>query len=313
MLAHTSMTIRVFCILSGIYITASATAASESFCPNGNTPNPAVIWCDSFEDNDLPASGNIGDNYYEFDSANGTHRRSNNDSIHGQYALQAEWLPGQTDAGHLIRTFGRSPVNSQSHSDRDFKEIYWRMYLKYPEGSTGRPHKLSRVTSFATTNRAQSMIAHIWRSNSNEKIYVIDPATGIDDTNQLATTQYNDFANLSFLGLRESSVAIENNRWYCIEARVKLNNANKSDGIFELWIDEQKVASRKDLDWVGNWNNYGINSLFISHWWNGGSDAPTTQRRYIDALVISQTPIGCLNSPALAPPSPPNSIKLRTE
>ena len=309
MLKNTLLVTIKFLTFSFIYIINGAALANpENMCPGGASPNPLVIWCDSFEDDNVPPGGNISDNYFEFDDNNGDHVRINTESIHGQSSLRARWQPGETDAGHLVRNFGRNPLGTQSHDGTDFKEIYWRMYVKHPAGAVGRPYKLSRATSFATTNRAQSMIAHVWRSNTKERIYAIDPATGINSSSQLATTKWNDFTNLKWLGLRESNTPIDNNQWYCIEARVKLNSTGQSDGIFQLWIDDNLEASHTDLNWVGDWQDFGINSLFISHWWNGGSTSSIVEERYIDALIISQSRIGCLNSPPITPPKPPSNV-----
>ena len=49
------------------------------------------------------------------------------------------------------------------------------------------------------------------------------------------------------------------------------------------------------MDWVGNWQDFAINALHISNWWNEGS--PVDQSRYLDALVISKARIGCLGRP----------------
>ena len=63
-------------------------------------------------------------------------------------------------------------------------------------------------------------------------------------------------------------------------------------------------AGRSDLNWVGSWTDYGINAVFFSHYW--GATSPKEQERYLDALVISTQPVGCLDSGP--PPSPPSGL-----
>jgi hypothetical protein len=82
------------------------------------------------------------------------------------------------------------------------------------------------------------------------------------------------------------------NRGYCIEAHVKLNDPGQSNGIQEFWIDGQLKASRKDLDFVRSYVVYGINAIFFENYWNSGS--PTQQERYFDNIVVSTQRIGCL-------------------
>jgi hypothetical protein len=275
--------------------------AAEPFCPKGSSPSPNVIWCDSFEDEDLAPNGTVGGNYFEFDTDNGDHARINTEHVDGQYALRARWQAGEVDAGHFVRNFGRNPIGSQSHTQQDFGEIYWRFYFKLQDGFTGFPDKYTRATIFAGSNWQQAMIAHVWADSNAKQFLLMDPASGINSQGQLATTGWNDFANLTWLGAKRGTTALQPGRWYCLESHVRLNTAGQADGVFEFWLDGNLEASRRDLDWVKNWTGYGINSVFISHYWNNGS--PTTQERYLDALVISTQRIGCLNSTRPLPPT----------
>jgi Polysaccharide lyase 14 len=281
------------------------THAAEPFCPKGSSPSPSVIWCDSFEDEDLAPNGTVGGNYFEFDTDNGDHARISTEHVHGQYALRARWQAGEVDAGHFIYNFGRNPLGSQSHNQQDFREIYWRFYAKLQAGFVGFPDKYTRATSFAGTNWQQAMIAHLWADSSARQFLMMDPASGINNQSQLVTTQWNDFNNLTWLGARRGTTALQAGRWYCIEAHVKLNNPGQSDGVFEFWIDNNLEARRADLNWVKSWTDYGINAVMFSDYWNAGS--PQTQERYLDAVVISTQQIGCIGSR----PNPPTNFKVQ--
>ena len=281
--------------------------AAETSCPKGSNPDPDVIWCDSFEDEDLGPGDTIGENYFNFnvgtDPENMT--RTNAQSAHGNYALKHHWNAGAGSGGtgSFMRTFGRNPVNSLSHSTEDFDEIYWRLYVKLQAGFSGQPNKLTRATIFAGTSWEQAMIAHIWAPNNGP--LEIDPASGIDTNNQLVSTGWNDFANLQFLGKVKDDSLLVADTWYCLEAHVKLNTPGQSDGVFEFWRDGVLQAGRTDLNWVGSWGDYGINTIMISNYWNETS--PIEQERYIDALVISTKRIGCLG----AKPKPPNNVTVQ--
>ncbi|HEX3988050.1 MAG TPA: hypothetical protein VHZ30_01385, partial [Verrucomicrobiae bacterium] len=106
--------------------------------------------------------------------------------------------------------------------------------------------------------------------------------------------RYNDFDHLKWLGLRNGHTPIfspaESGRWVCVESHIKLNKPGFSDGIFELWVDDQLEASRTNLDWQGTWSDYAINAVFLENYWNEGS--VKRQARWFDNFVISTRPIG---------------------
>lgn len=289
--------VAVFAI--GICTVSPVALASE--CQNTGLPPGSVIWCDSFEDEDLPVSGQLADSYFDFDADDGDHARTTADSFDGQYSLRQRWQAGEVSAGAMMRTFGRNPVMSHSHSNTDFREIYWRLYVKYEPGFQGFPDKLSRATVFSDSAWSQAMIGHVWLDENNRQFLSIDPASGTDTAGNLLTTKWNDFANLRWLGKRTSSVPLRTGVWQCVEARVVLNSAAANDGIFTMWLDGDLVAERTDLNWLGNYTDYGLNTVMISAYWNGGS--PAAQERYIDSFIIATTRIGCG-----VRPNPPDNL-----
>lgn len=271
--------------------------AVEPPCLGGTSPDPAVLWCDDF-DNGIP----LDQKYFEYDNDGGDFIPVAGQGIAGSVGMQVIWQSGEIDAGDFKRTFGRNPVHSQSHMGTDFREIYWREYLRMADGWTGNPNKLSRATILATTGWAQAMIAHLWGGSSD--YLVIDPATGIDASGNLMTTKYNDFSNLRWLGARTGTTPIfspsVSGAWRCIETHVKLNAPGSSDGVFEFWIDGVPETTRTDLNWVGTWQTYGINAVFFENYWNAG--APDRRMRYMDNVVIATRRIGCLDT--MSPKAP---------
>lgn len=288
---------------------ATRAEAAEAICPKGASPDPAVIWCDGFEDADIGPGGTVAQNYFDYNDTSGSMARTPAEHAEGSYALGVHWAAGQVSAGSMIRTFGRAGVRSQGRSTEDFREIYWRIYVKLQDGFQGQPDKITRATSFANSNWAQGMIAHIWEPNG--AVLQIDPATGIDSSGHLATTQWNDFANLTWLGIKRGPSGFTPGKWQCMEAHVRLNTPGSSDGVFEYWLDGALQASRTDLNWVGTWTDYGINAVMIENYW--GATSPKAQNRYLDALVISSKPIGCLGTVVAdtIPPAAPTGVRVQ--
>jgi hypothetical protein len=257
------------------------------------TPQTGWIWCDDFE------SDRLG-NYFEVATDGGSLARAPSVGRNGSWGIRGRFASGQLSAGSLKLAFGRTPGSYFRPVDagtKDYREIYWRFYVKHaPTWSGGGGDKLARLTIFAGENWAQAMIAHVWSgSGADRDFLVVDPASGTDASGTLRTTQYNDFGNLRWLGAARGNTPIFDashvGQWYCIESHVRLNTAGQSNGIFELWINGQPEAARTGLNWIGSYSAYGLNALFIENFWNDGS--PTTQERYFDDLVVSESRIGC--------------------
>jgi hypothetical protein len=297
-----SLVLPALAALAGAGAGALPAQAAESFCPKGASPDPAVIWCDGFEDSDLGPGGTVAENYFDYNDNGGSMVRTTAEHAEGSNAMRVHWAAGQVSAGSMIRTFGRAGVRSQGRSTEDFRDVYWRIYVKLQDGFQGQPDKLTRATSFATSSWAQAMIAHIWEPNG--AVLQLDPATGIDSSGHLATTQWNDLANVNWLGITRGPSGFTPGAWQCLEAHVKLNTPGSSDGVFEFWLDGALQARRADLNWVGTWTDYGINAVMFSNYWGAGS--PKAQDRYLDAMVVSSKPIGCLGT-VIADTTPPDS------
>ena len=291
----------VFCVGSTL---AQISRASE--CSTISLPVGDVLWCDSFENEDLPQSGNFADSYFDFTDNTGGQRlgRSTNEAFGGSYSIRQAWNVGETNPGWFYRTFGRSPVSTQSHSQMDFREIYWRFYVKYPPGTTEFPAKLTRNMVFGTNTPGwgEAMVGHVWLG-ANASL-MLDPASGTDAAGNLLAQRINDYQR--WLGQKQSTIPIAVNQWQCHEVHVALNSPGSNDGVFELWLDGQLAAGQYNLNWVGAYDDYGINAVLIEAYWNGG--APVATERYIDNYVIATGPIGCDTSTAAVRPRAPTQL-----
>lgn len=282
--------------------------AKEAFCPGGSQPDTNIIWCDSFENDELGPNGTIAEKYFEYNNDEGDYVRINSEAAHGQHALRTRWQQGEVSAGSFQLNFGQSPLTSQVAAGTHFTEIYWRYYMKLEDGFIGFPDKSSRLWIIANNQWAIALAAHVWAHGVDRAFLAIDPATGINNQSQLVPRQKSDgFA--AWLGLVKADTPLQVGRWHCVEAHVKLNSAGQQNGVFELWLDDKAVASKTAMNWVGSWSDYGLNSLLFSNYWNGGS--PAAQERYFDALVVSTARIGCLDSNGrLSPPKPPENLSI---
>jgi len=279
--------ISVVLLLAGLAVVSG----SANECDNWQTLHPEWIFCDDFEsDTALVRDGR----YFEYDNDSGDFIPLNGVGFDGSKGMRVIFQAGEVSAGSLHLGFGRNPnvyMNKGIRDTEDFREIYYRMYLRMEPGWVGSPAKLSRATSFSSaTSWAQAMIAHLWSSGN---YLLVDPASGVEN-GVVVTTKYNDFANLHWLGYQAGLTPIfdslHDGIWYCIEHHIKLNDPGQSNGVQEFWIDGNLEARRDGLNFVDTWTDYAINAVFFENYWNSGS--PVTQERYFDNIVVSTQPIG---------------------
>lgn len=268
--------------------------SNSNECNDYVTSHPDWIFCDDFESDDAL----VGDKrYYEHDNNDGDFIPVANAGIDNSKGMQTIWQSGEIDAGHLSLGFGRNPssyMNRNIHSDKDFREIYYRMYVKHGPGWEGNPYKLSRTSVVSSSDWSQAMIAHLWISNSLNDTLAVDPTSCVTN-GVVQCSGWNDTSHLQWLGQVEGSYPIfstENSgQWNCIEVHVKLNDPGQSNGIHEYWIDGALQARASNLNFIDTYTEYGLNHLSFENYWNGGS--PLTQQRYFDNIVVSTSPIGC--------------------
>jgi len=287
---------------------------AEDECENWEILHPEWIFCDDFE-SDAPMVGQ--GRYFEYSDLGGDFVPVEGLGVDGSKGMRGIYRPGVTSAGSVKLGFGRNPNNYMNRGIRtteDFREIYYRMYLKMQDGwigrnpeakpGTGYSCKLSRATSFASSaDWRQAMIAHLWTGGYG---LAVDPASGVEN-GVVVTTKYNDFANLHWLGnvngITPIFDSLHDDTWYCIEMRVKLNDPGLSNGIQQYWIDGQLEATSGGLNFVDTWTDYGINAIFLENYWNEAEvegeqykvTTPVVQERYFDNFVVSTQPIGCLD------------------
>jgi len=277
--------------------TVTITAPVAGLANECDSPQAGWIWCDDFDQNRLTS-------YFEFETAGGLFARVAAVGNDGSYGMRAHWNAGTVSAGALHLAIGRTPQSyfapaGAGAGTTDYREIYWRVFVKNQAGWTGGgADKLSRAMIFASNSSwAQAMIAHVWSGDNAASLnmLMIDPARGTDALGNLVTTGYNDFAHLTWIGAVHGTnplfSAANVGVWHCVEAHVRLNDAGSSNGLQEMWIDGVLDAQRTGLNWVGSYNAYGINAVFLENYWNAGS--PASQDRFMDNFVVSTQRIGC--------------------
>jgi hypothetical protein len=280
-------------------------------CPsNWKTLHPEWIWCDDFETNKTAS-------YFE---STGPFNRTAGVGFNGSYGMQSTWTSGLADGGSLKLAFGLTPQGSGLvppagvDTTTKFREIYYRVYLKTQIGwvnpNSPNNSKLVRAMVMSSSDWSQAMVAHVWSDETNNAFLMSDPVNCVSGST-VRCAGYNDFADFIWLGGSRGTTAIfvapNLGTWKCIEHHVKLNDAGQSNGVSEFWIDDHLEASRADLDFVGSYSAFGINSVFFENYINNGS--PQAQSRYWDNIVVSTKRVGC--NPGSNTLPPPENLRIR--
>ncbi len=274
---------------------ARDTATNHPAAHECTATRPEWIFCDDFESRDLSR-------YFEYSNPDSSFILADSVGVLGSNGMRVRFRKRQVDAGSLKVAFGRTPSAYMHPVDSGttiYRDIYWRMYVRNDSNWTGGGgDKLSRAQVLTSPTWNQAMGAPVWSSGGTvpgANYLTIDPYSGTDSAGTVVTTTYNDFPHLRWLGAVRARTPIFDSthvgRWYCVEAHVRLNDPDRANGIFELWTDDWLEARRTDINWVGRFTDYGLNTVFFENYWNAGS--PVTQSRYIDNIVISTRRIGC--------------------
>jgi len=262
-------------------------------CDDWQTLHPEWIFCDDFEvESTFVRTGR----YFEYDSDGGDFIPVEGVGLDESIGMRVIFQAGEQTAGGFKLAFGRNPnsyMDKGIRDNEDFRDVYYRMYLKMQDGWVGSPAKLSRATCFSSsTDWSQAMIAHLWSSGD---YLLVDPVRCVDlATSLVKCIGYNDFPNMDWIGNMAGVTpifdSVHDGIWYCVESHVKLNDPGTSNGVQEFWIDGNLEARRDYLNFVVSYTDYAINAALFENYWNSGS--PQLQERYFDNIVVSTQPIG---------------------
>ncbi len=108
-------------------------------------------------------------------------------------------------------------------------------------------------------------------------------------------------------------VTLQRNRWYAIEARVRLNTITNgrgnSDGILQGWIDDQLVFSRTNLRFR-DLANIRIQKIWGNVYVGGSWTADRNMALHFDNMVIARNRIGAGGGTVTPPPAAPTNVRI---
>ncbi len=271
---NSAPSLRLISLLFPILALLFSNPASSNECSNWQQTHPEWLWCDSFEESTALNTR------YEDVSTTGL-ARSTADAVEGEASLRQVYTPGQVSAGWVIKV---EPNGFPDH-------LFYRWHHKFGDGYDTFPPKMARAGYRERGTSWQEIFrVHTWISGNQPTLDVLARNSSQGPWLPVAISDFN----------------LNDNRdqWNLYEVEIKLNSPGNTDGLYRMWINNQLMVERTNVDLRGNTSDK-INEVMLDAYWNTGASA--TLERFFDNFVISTERIGSITSEN--PPMPPSNIR----
>lgn len=272
----------------------SGGAGPESICAD-----PAVYFCDNFEDRPLGATGlnNFFDPHvlksqgWDMGTGQSSITISSSQSFDGTRSMQFQYPAcDQADGGdQCSASFG-------SINLPNMMEIYLRHYVKWGVGFFWSSVATKHIGFFSQSSVGNVQRPYAWHEGFN---FSQSAQLKMDDVGQNET---NYFQNTNGV-----PITFTGGTWYCLELHMKKN----ADGtvLIEGWVNNVLKWNYPNSTMGPNpWTSFDV----TGYWNHNPGDANGTrgpQQRWYDNIVVSTQRIGCLGTPP--PPPPPPLVQAR--
>ena len=179
----------------------------------------------------------------------------------GNYAIKME----SSEPGNYVHFFGDHPgIDGDMVTDVTIEEYYYPSPgFQWPEGlklwimncfeSWGAGYNLAEGQSKPHTWAPYYMTT--WVNNRGELAGQLVRSDGLGGTGALWQNYYQNIG---------SPVSLTPGTWNKIKIRLKLNTIGSSDGIYELWVNDEKKCYYTNVNYRGTYSIYGWNHLMMS-------------------------------------------------
>lgn len=205
-------------------------------------------------------------------------------------SLKMTYPQGMRDGGYPAKCWNLFPSA--------LKEYWVQYYVKYSSNYNFHPIADKQVyffTDYPGTGYHNNYFIGRWGDG-----HIVLENQGAQNGNWFSNTSYNPI--------------LKAGQWYKITHHFKVNTIGQSNGVAEIWIDDQLVMSYNSMKVIDS-NNTGINEWQIAPVYGGnvGATKPSEDYQYYDLATISTSPIsgGILPLPAGKNPNPPAMLQIQ--
>jgi hypothetical protein len=205
--------------------------------------------------------------------------------------------------------------NTKTHLGSEPEEMWLRYWLKFPTGFRVDPPYRGKLPGFGGLytynclgNRPSTSGAPCWSARmSFSPIYASDglPTIPYDPNGVTRVSWYAYLLNSSGIGQDGRNLqwnanlsTLKHGKWYCIEARVKMNGLGQQNGILEAYVDGSQAYKATNLIFRRSSEaQLKVKSLWFDVYYGGDGTSPKTNSIYFDSMAAGPTRIGCNDQP----------------
>ena len=175
---------------------------------------------------------------------------------------------------------------------------YFRLYLRLQDGfSTGTTNQVKLISMRGAVDLEKTYGGA--GTKSNEKFSV---DLSIDNSRSLYfyyyhSDQWGGWGDIAYCKLSLfRSAKISPGKWYCLELMLRNNTPGQKNGQLSAWLDGRLVGNVEKIRFRDT-EEAKIRRFAVFNYFGGDNTwqtSPKDQRIYVDNLVISHRPIGCL-------------------
>lgn len=202
--------------------------------------------------------------------------------------------------------------NTQSQLGSEPEEMWLRYWIQFPSGfQVDAPYrgKLPGFAGLYTYNclggRASTPAEPCWSSRlAFQPVYPADGLpTGPYDPD--AVTRVSFYSYLldqngvgqtgKILSWDPNLATLQHGRWYCLEARVKMNGLGSNDGVLEGFVDGEQAFAASNLSFRrASESHLKVKSLWFDIYYGGSGVSPETMRSSLIPLPPVQVELAAM-------------------
>ncbi|HEY6629617.1 MAG TPA: S-layer homology domain-containing protein, partial [Acidimicrobiia bacterium] len=204
---------------------------------------------------------------------------------------------------------------TKTHIGSEPEEMWMRYWLRFPTGFKVNPPYRGKLPGFGGLytynclgNRPSTAGAPCWSARmSFSPVYASDglPSYSYDPSKVTRISFYSYLLNSSGTGQDGKILnwdpdlsTLQHGRWYCIEARVKMNGLGAHNGVLEGYVDGDRAFAASNLTFRrASEPQLKVKSLWFDVYYGGDGTSPINNKIYFDSLAAGPERIGCNDRP----------------
>jgi len=201
--------------------------------------------------------------------------------------------------------------NTKSHLGSEPEEMWLRYWIKFPEGFRIDEPNRGKLPGFGGLytynclgNRPSTNSAPCWSARmAFSPLYPGDglPTNPVDPSSVTRISWYayllnsnDDGQSGQILHWDPDRSTLHHDRWYCIEARVKMNALGQNNGILEGYVDGSQAYQATNLKFRRSSESHlKVKSLWFDVYYGGSATSPKNNQIFFDSVAAGPDRIGC--------------------